>query len=525
MSTTTSIKRVLGAAAATLLAAVSVTACDSSETKSESGDTKKADDKKATGTSTKSDSKKDDKKSGSATTLNLGMPFAAKAGWSVYTDDAWMLARMGVTETLVKLDPKGAVTPGLAKKAEQTSPTTVEFTLRDDATFHDGTKVDGKAVAASLENAFTADPAPSVIAKRDLKVTAKDNTVTITSPKADPVLLQRFADPSLAILGAKALERDKKAPTPVEAATGPFMMAKATGDGPLDLKAHAKYWGGKPKLESLKVTFLAKPEARVAGLKAGEQDIVYGLPVSALKNLGDAKVQQTELPRLTMASLNTKKGAFAKETNRIAAAAAINAEEIATGVYEGNADVAERIFRPKHVGNAGKKVELEAAKVDNVDITIATYSDRAQLADALTLIAERLKKAGFNVTVAPVKEFAQMEDDLMSGKFDLIVNSRAYLSKASDPVALLKSDYTCKGGYNLAQFCDSTVDAAIKKADAIIDQKDRLKAAADIETTLLTKGVVVPLVHDRSRFGVAKGVAGITQDPMEWSLITHKTTK
>lgn len=46
MSTTTSIKRALGAAAATLLAAVSVTACDNSETKSESGDTNKADDKK-----------------------------------------------------------------------------------------------------------------------------------------------------------------------------------------------------------------------------------------------------------------------------------------------------------------------------------------------------------------------------------------------------------------------------------------------------------------------------------------------
>lgn len=514
-------RRTFGAALAALVCVSGTAACDSEPTKTSSSDNKKSGSASETVESTDGSGSK----SGDNKTLNLGMPFTAKAGWSIYTDDAWMLARMGVTETLVKLDPQGSVTPGLAKKAEQTDSKTVVFTLRDGATFHDGSKVTAKAVATSLENAFKADPAPSVVAKRDLEVKADDDKVTITSPKADPVLLQRFADPSLAILGPKAFDRDDKAPTPVEAATGPFSMAKATGDGPLDLKAYSDYWAGKPKLEALKVTFLSKPEARVAGLKAGEQDIVYGLPVSALKNLGDAKVEQTELPRLTMASLNTKKGPFAKEANRIAAAAAINAEEIVEGVYEGNADVASRIFRPKHVGDAGEKVTWKESKVDDVNITIATYSDRAQLPEALTLIGERLKKAGFNVTTAPVKEYSQMEDDIMGGKFDLIVNSRAYLSKASDPVALLKSDYTCKGGYNLAQFCDKTVDAAIAKADDIIDQDDRLKAAADIETTLLETAAVVPLVHDRSRFGLAKSVSGITQDPMEWSLITYKTTK
>lgn len=459
-----------------------------------------------------------------AKTLNIGMPFAATAGWNVYTDDAWMLSRMGVTETLVKLDQDGKITPSLAEKAEQASPTEVVFTVRDGATFHDGSEVTGEAVATSLKNAASADPAPSVIAKRELTFAADGNKVTVTSSKADPVLLQRFADPSLAILGPKAFERDAKAPTPVEAATGPFTMAKATADGPLDLSAHAKYWAGKPKLDGINVTFLPRPESRVAGLKAGEQDIVYGLPVSALKDLGDNVVTQTELPRLTMASFNTKKGAFKDEKNRHAAAAAIDASEIAKGVYEGNADMASRIFRPKHVGNAGGDVNRPEETVSGVDITIATYSDRAQLPDALTLIGERLKKAGFNVTIAPVKEYAQMEDDIMGGTFDLLVNSRAYLSKASDPVALLKSDYTCEGGYNLAQFCDAAIDAAIAAADDELQQTDRLKKAAAIEDTLLEKSVLVPLVHERSRFGMKKTVSGIAQDPMEWSLITHETT-
>ena len=57
----------------------------------------------------------------------------------------------GVCETLVHADEDFSLQPNLATEWEMTGDNTWEFKLRDDVTFHDGTRMDAAAVKWSIE--------------------------------------------------------------------------------------------------------------------------------------------------------------------------------------------------------------------------------------------------------------------------------------------------------------------------------------------------------------------------------------
>jgi ABC-type transport system substrate-binding protein len=72
---------------------------------------------------------------------------------------AFFLMGYGVAETLMRVSPTMALEPGLAAKLEQPDPLTTVVTLRDDVTFHDGSKMDAESVKASLERSIEKQPA------------------------------------------------------------------------------------------------------------------------------------------------------------------------------------------------------------------------------------------------------------------------------------------------------------------------------------------------------------------------------
>ena len=117
-----------------------------------------------------------------------------------------------------------------------------------------------------------------------------------------------------------------------------------------------------------------------------------------------------------------------------------------------------------------------------------------------------------------------LEPELMAGRYDAVIGSRMYMSRSNDPVAVLQSDFGCKGTYNLARFCDPAVDAELAAAAEITDVTQRRAKAVVVEAKVLSAGVYLPLVHEMVRIGRTKGVSQLSTDPLEWSWITHATT-
>ncbi|AKP09189.1 ABC transporter substrate-binding protein [Corynebacterium pseudotuberculosis] len=462
-------------------------------------------------------------------TLRVALQFKPVADFSPFSDDSVLNLRMGVAETLVTLDEDAKLKPVLAEKWEMKDDRTAVLSLRQGVTFHDGSKLDAKAVKNALDHALSAATRPKGLGKADLKVEATgEHEVTVTSPKADPILVQRFSDPGTAILAQAAYKGEN--PDPFAHGTGPFKLVKKETDGSVTAEAFGDYWNGKPKTSALKVSFIEDGAARANAFRAGDLDVVKGVPVVSLPELSDAHITDVHLPRAVLLHLNAEKGVFADAHLRAAVADAIKTEPIVEKIYEGKANKTQSsLFNQDTEWAAAQKAKPLASEAPKADATLgagktvrlATWDSRAELPETANLIADQLRALGFNVEIT-VADYVSLEKQLLDGSFDAIIGSRNYMFGAGDPLAFLETDFSCEGAYNLSRLCDPKIDKEIADAKGQKDLNTRLQNAASIGADIVSTGAVVPLAHEQLLIA-SKNVEGLSTDPMERSLITEKT--
>ncbi len=469
---------------------------------------------------------------GSADRISLAMLQPPRSGLTPLSDDAFKLSRWSTAETLIKLDADGDAQPGLATSWRQTDPLTWGFTVRDGVRFHDGTPLTAERAAASIVAATKATPVPRILDGVTLTVSHSENTVTIRTADPDPLVPQRLSSPQLAILAAKAYEG--KVVSPVGTGTGPFRLTAVDGTSGATLERFDDYWGEKAKAAGIDVTFVPDGTARAAALRTGTAQLVEAVPVGQAGNVDPSLIHEVPMPRTNTLYLNTKRGPFADPTVRAAARAAIDRAAVVAGVYEGRADVAAGLLGPALPWAAEERDAAYAAsladgraqpaKVSGVKITLGTFTDRAELPEVAVLLAQQLQAAGFEV-VQDVREYQYIEKDALDGRFDAFILSRATVLDSGDPVAYLFSDFACAGSFNISQFCDAGVDAALKKASATAAGPERRKAIAAAEALILRHDAAVPMLHERVIQGEAAGLSGAERDPRERMLVTSATVR
>lgn len=459
------------------------------------------------------------------TDLAIALPFKPVSSLSPYSDDAVYNTRMGIAETLIALDKDGKPTPWLAESWETVGDDTVEFKLRKDVKFHDGSALTAAAAANALKHAVDSASRPKGLGKNDLEFTATDeHTLTVKSAKADPILVQRFADPGSVILSEAAYEGES--PNLKGTGTGPFQLEESS-DTEATSRAFADYWNGKPALENLKVQFIEDGSARANAVRTAEVNLAQAIPLAQLGEVSELTTESTPLPRGVYLHLNNKKGAFTDAGLRAAAAAAVDPDSIVDSIYEGHAGKAhgslfnEDTSWAKDVKSAN--TTSNAAKPNDKEITLATWNERPELPEVASVVAEQLRKAGFQVNVT-VSDYKSMETALLEGQYDAVIGSRNYQSGAADPVSFLSSDYTCEGSYNLSLYCNAEIDAEIQQADAIADPEKRYAEAAAIGAKIVADNAVIPLAHEYSLLSY-KDVNSLYFDPFERRLVTHETSR
>ncbi|MFC7327145.1 ABC transporter substrate-binding protein [Marinactinospora rubrisoli] len=461
--------------------------------------------------------------------IRLALAFPPVAAMSPYSDDAGLLTRLGVGEPLVELDGDGAPRPLLATAWRRTGDTTWELTLREDVVFHDGTPMTAEHAAAALRHAAEAAPAPRALAGEELTVTATgEYTLRVETADPDPVLVQRLSSPELVVLAPAAYRADAGSPDPVGTGTGPYELRQVNGVSTAALDANPDHRDGPPAAPGLDVRFVPDAASRAGALRAGEADVIDSVPISQLPALTGRTVLEVPLPRTVNLYLNSGDGPFTDSGLRAAAAAAVDPEPIVEAIYEGRADAGQGLFGPASPWTADRPRpparSADPTGPDGERITLATYSDRAELPEIASVVAGDLRAAGFAVEVV-VREYSTMETDLLAGGFDAVIGNRSYLLDVGDPVGYLAADWSCDGSYNLAAFCDPEVDRRIAAAAEQESVADRERAALEIEAELLARDVAVPISHERALLGVAENVTGVAEDPTERTLITAETTR
>jgi peptide/nickel transport system substrate-binding protein len=464
--------------------------------------------------------------------LRIALAVPPVQALSPYSNDATLLSKLAVAEGLTALDEDGAAAPALAKSWARENDTTWVFELRK-ATFQDGTDVTAESVVNALDHANEAETKPRVLSDVTLTAEADDaDTVTITTKTADPVLPLRLASPALGIFAAKAYADDGTV-SPVGAGTGPFAITRLTGKTKATLDRYDGYWGGKAKASGIDVSWIADGTARANALRGGDVDIAEWIPTAQAKLLDENTRHEVPSVRTDSLILNTGSGLLTDPGLRAAARTAVDGGVLVDSVFGGYADPAQGLFGPAVPWAADRRVEVKgrakAATTAQVrtgtkgkTLRLATYTNRAELPEAASVLQQQLEKAGFTVK-QDVREYTQMEADLLAGKYDALVFSRVTLLDTGDAVAYLASDFTGAGVYNIAGLKDAKVDAAIKSAAAEADTAERQKKIMRAEAEILRTDAVVPLVHEKVVQGISDDVEGVLLDPRERSLVDVDT--
>jgi Bacterial extracellular solute-binding proteins, family 5 Middle len=144
-----------------------------------------------------------------------------------------------ITETLVRLNEKGEVEPGLAVAWQRDADRKRwRFSLRPKVVFHDGEPLNGGTAAPSLGAALRKKYG-------EVNITAGGQALVLQFDRAAPDLLTELANSRMAIVrsGEKG----------ALIGTGPFRVAVWEPGRKLALAAFEGYWGGRPFLDSVTV--------------------------------------------------------------------------------------------------------------------------------------------------------------------------------------------------------------------------------------------------------------------------------
>jgi peptide/nickel transport system substrate-binding protein len=190
-----------------------------------------------------------------------------------------------VYERLVDLNSDGDPIPALATGWVWVEPNRWRFTLRPGVRFHNGEAFDAATAKRNLEaqrDDFRSASRTWLIGIERIDVTA-DLTLEIitTSPDAElPLALAwagRMAPSEAGFDGAGYREAQLLQPV----GTGPYRLVAWGRGRPALLEANPDWWGGQVAVASIEVLPIDDPEARLAGLLAGELGLISDPPAGA----------------------------------------------------------------------------------------------------------------------------------------------------------------------------------------------------------------------------------------------------
>lgn len=470
--------------------------------------------------------------------VTIGLQFAPRSGLAIDTDDAFLLTQLGATETLVALDADRQPQPGLATEWTRADPTTWRFTLRPGVVFHDGTPLTAEAVTGALDHVTGAAAPPRALAGAGITAEADGDAVVVRTAAPDPILPLRLSAPGTAILAPSAYSADGP-PSVVGTGTGLLRITEADTTQGITLERFERYWGERAQVATVTARYLPDPSARALAFRAGDVDIVLGLPEPAVLELQatpDVQVDTVPTPRTASLYLNQSAPPFADVRVRRAIALAVDRTALGEQALAGSALPASEIFGPAVPwgadGPAPAADPAAAAALlaqagfgpdSPLTVRLWTYPNRPELPTLATAVQAMLAEAGVTAEIE-IGDYAAQEPEVLAGRYDMMLLSRNLLTDLPDAAGVLGSDYGCTGSYNLNRYCSAEFDALVAGLADVTDVAQRQEVFARAAQLLEAEAVGVPLVHTVDS-SATRGVTGFVPDPTGRVLVTSELAR
>jgi peptide/nickel transport system substrate-binding protein len=400
--------------------------------------------------------------------------------------DGYSLITRGVAETLTRITPDQRIEPWLAESLERVDERTWRVTLRENATFWDGSPVDANAVKESFERSLAEIPAAPRFLDPEAEIIIFDYwTIELRLPEPTADLPNNLATFQFAI-AKRSGERMLM--------TGPYEPERLIPDAELHLKAYAGHWTGSPPIARIHIRMVTDANARLLALQSGEVDLVTEVPPELATDLGrDIEVVITASTRIHHVILNHARPPFNDPAVREAVALGIDRDLLNDLTMGGLGTVTTTIFPPglniptiemwdtdreraaQLLDDAGWVPGSDGVRIkDGQRLQFLLYSYPAR--PEITLIAismqDQLRDLGFDVQVQQIESIVPQLETL---DFDASMFSVNMLP-IGDPRYAFNVTVISEATYNYGGYSNTELDQIIEDLQIEVDvaQRERM---------------------------------------------------
>jgi peptide/nickel transport system substrate-binding protein len=421
----------------------------------------------------------------------------------------------GLCDKLFDLDEKLNVVPQLATSYEWSKDNkSLVIKLREGVTFHDGEKLDARAVKYNLERhkSMKGSNRRGELAEMSSVDALDATTVRINHAAPFAPLLAVLTDRSGMMVSPKAAEAagEKFGAKPV--CSGPFRFVERIAQDRITLERFPGYWN-KGQIHFERIVYQPIPDAtvRLANLRSGQLDFIERLAPADVPQLrSDSRFRIAKIVELGYQgiTINVAKSDMAQKNPlgkdprvREAFELSLDREALVKVAMEGEAQAgnqwvppsnryyAKSVALPKRNLERAKQL-LKEAGVTNPSFTLMTptASDAQRIAQVVQAMA---KEAGFEVKIQST-EFATALKLQDQGQFEAFVLA---WSGRADPDANLHQFLSCKGPLNGSGYCHDEVEARINEARTSLDPARRAAAYEVVARQVQNDRPIIYLFH------------------------------
>jgi peptide/nickel transport system substrate-binding protein len=363
---------------------------------------------------------------------------------------------------------------------------TYTFTLRPNATFHNGRAVVAGDVAYSFNRVLDPDvasPSASYASGIASIETPDEATVVITLAAPDASFLTKLCWWGMSIVPQEEVEANGDL-SQTMVGTSAFAFDEYIPNTSIALTRHDGFWDApRPYVDGVEILIVPEDTSRTTALISDSVDIIEQVPhkdIAILETNDTVELAGAGATNLRWLVFNMRNEPFSSLEFRQAVAAALDRETIIQSAVFGYGEPLVGLYPPEFwAGFQGEvpPVDLDRAREMLASVTLPegfapqllTWAQYDFLSNTSVVVQEQLRQVGIEAEIDP-QENATYIERFFGGDFDIaVMGASGYM----DPNEWLEQSLKTDGPNNAAGFSDPDLDALIEEGLVEQDQAAR----------------------------------------------------
>ena len=423
-----------------------------------------------------------------------------------------------VIEPLIEMDYSRSEYVGVLAESWEFQGKKWIFRLRKKVRFHDGSPFTSKDVLFTLDRIV--NDRKSLQASNFIEVTGvdapDDYTVVISTKQPNAVLLERLNNRF--IVSQTAVEKNSNQLDNYRIGTGAYKLASWQRDGHLVLARNDDYWRAKPEIKEVLFKTVKEESARVAGLLAGQADVISNLPIEEIPRVSKhprTRVEKVPGYRMYFLAMNVTYKPFDNKLVRQAFNYSIDPNVILKHIYEGNGYALNGPLSSNMIGydpaikrypfdpQKARELLAKAGHPNGLEVKLYLAPDRhLKGKEVCQVIAHQLGQSGIKVElVAQEYPIYWGRDGVNGGKLPFYYAGRSAYDADTFYDQYFHTGVTKRTGYS-----NPELDKLIEEEQRTGDPKKRVAVLQQAGRIIMEDAPIVPLYTLAEIYGVARNI-------------------